>query len=214
MHSEYPYISKNEFLFNMMRLENILVSREDVETLSQRISTYSVTPQDIRKIDDMLNSLSYAQKQLSVPGLDTIKHINKLVVYGTVSDEKEGTIRKEGVKITNTEWKPPIPDEFQAEKIINNILGQDPDVPDITKAISLMIYLMKNQLFSDGNKRTAQFCANILVNADNLAISIPFTLQHEFTKMLILYYEEESKKEHLVQFLENNAVFRKDITWT
>ena len=53
-----------------------------------------------------------------------------------------------------------------------------------------MLYIMRKQMFLDGNKRTAMLAANAdMISSGCGIISIPVEQQHEFMGLLISFYE-------------------------
>ena len=67
-------------------------------------------------------------------------------------------------------------------------------------AIELLLYVMKKQLFLDGNKRTAVIFANHYLISKGLGlIVIPAELVPEFKNHLINYYED--KNQSIIEFL-------------
>ena len=76
---------------------------------------------------------------------------------------------------------------------------------DITKTIDILLYVMKKQLFLDGNKRTAVIFANhYLISHGKGIIVIPAELVPEYKKLLIDYYE--GKNEDIIKFLYNKCL--------
>ena len=62
------------------------------------------------------------------------------------------------------------------------------------------------QLFLDGNKRTAIIFANhyLITHALGLIV-VPSELVDEYKKILVSYYEDENKKEDISNFLKNKC---------
>ena len=59
-----------------------------------------------------------------------------------------------------------------------------------------MLYLMRKQMFLDGNKRTAMLAANAEMIASGCGIiSIPIEQQRDFMDLLIRYYESNDMEE-------------------
>ena len=53
-----------------------------------------------------------------------------------------------------------------------------------------MLYLMRKQMFLDGNKRTSMLAANqVMISNVKGIISIPIEYQRDFTGLLVKYYE-------------------------
>ena len=68
------------------------------------------------------------------------------------------------------------------------IMDRKEDVIETT--IELLLYVMKSQLFLDGNKRTAVLFANhYLMSQGYGLIVVPAELIEEYKKHLICYYE-------------------------
>ena len=85
---------------------------------------------------------------------------------------------------------PPLPIEFKVKEDIDAILSSGKEKIDI--AIELILYVMKTQIYNDGNKRTAVIFANhyMIANALGLII-IPYDRVGEFKQKLVLYYEDK-----------------------
>ncbi len=102
-----------------------------------------------------------------------------------------------------TSWKPDMPMESQIKEELAGILAM-PEPTD--RAITLMLYLMRKQMFLDGNKRTAMLAGNQVMIANGCGIlSIPIEIQPEFTKMLVEYYESGEMKA-LKQFVYDGCI--------
>ena len=82
---------------------------------------------------------------------------------------------------------------------LDKILNLNNDVIDVT--IELLLYVMKKQLFLDGNKRTAVIIANHYLISHGGIIVVPAELVSEYKKLLILYYEDRS--DDIKLFLKN-----------
>ena len=65
---------------------------------------------------------------------------------------------------------------------------------------------MKKQLFLDGNKRNAIIFANhhLISHALGLIV-VPAEHVKEYKKVLVSYYEDESKKSDIVNFLKEKC---------
>jgi len=68
-------------------------------------------------------------------------------------------------------------------------------INDVDKAIELLLYTMKKQIFIDGNKRTAVIYSNhYLISKGKGIMAIPAELTEEFKDLLISYYEGKEEK--------------------
>ena len=198
-------ITKEEYIYNMLRLEGISVKKESMPFVLRRISTNDVKPSDIPKIDNILKGFSYSITSEHLFSYKEICRINSIVDYGR-DDCSEGKLRKEQISITGTHWKPPIPNEMQVKEHIDAIINLS---DHIKRAVELMLYLMKAQLFCDGNKRTAQLFSAELLKSHSLVISIPFCIQRDFCNLLIKYYEDENSENEIKDFIYTKAIFER-----
>ncbi|WP_241693180.1 Fic family protein [Ligilactobacillus salivarius] len=86
------------------------------------------------------------------------------------------------------DFVPPDVDEQAEEKYLQELL-ENKDKSATEKSIELMYHLMRNQIFWDGNKRTATLIANkyMIDNGVGL-INIPLDYWDEWNKLISDYY--------------------------
>lgn len=114
-----------------------------------------------------------------------------------------GFLRNVPVTIGGTSWRPDIPIESQIKEELFGIhnIGNPTD-----RAITLMLYLMRKQLFLDGNKQTAMLAGNqVVISSGCGVISVPIEQQREFTTMLVQFYESNDM-EPLKAFVYDNCI--------
>lgn len=107
---------------------------------------------------------------------------------------------------------PPVRNPEGAEGSIHRILDGKSGWTE--KALNLMLYLVKQQLFYDGNKRIAMMAANkVLISHGCGVLTVAQDQQERFFELLEAYDEDESKKEELKLFLYDKCLdeFRKSI---
>lgn len=115
-----------------------------------------------------------------------------------------GELRVSDVNIGGTTWKPEIPDMDRISEKIEGIMQQE--ISTTEKAIELMLFLMRGQIFYDGNKRVAQLAANqVMIQNGKGIISIPVEHQKQFFIMLVKYYETNQMDE-IKEFVYENAI--------
>ena len=118
--------------------------------------------------------------------------INKLVEEGFYYSA--GKIRNVPVTIGGTIWKPDLPIESVIKEELEEIFHKQMD--EIDRAIELLLYTMKKQIFIDGNKRTSVIYSNhYLISNGKGIIVIPAELTEKFKDLLIPYYEGKDEKE-------------------
>ena len=112
-------------------------------------------------------------------------HLNHVV--GSNLFYRSGYIRQVPVQIGGTKWTPEMPIESAIREEMTEILHNDNPTD---RALTLMLWAMRRQMFLDGNKRTAMLAANqILIQNGGGIISIPVELQDQFRRKLIQFYE-------------------------
>lgn len=131
-------------------------------------------------------------------------HLNK-IVGGDNLIINAGFIRKVPISIEGTSWKPDIPIESKIKEEIIDVL----EIEEPTeRAITHMLYLMRKQMFSEGNERTSMLATNQIMIANGCGIiSISIEYQPEFTKMLVDFYETGNMKKIKIFVYENGIDF-------
>lgn len=118
--------------------------------------------------------------------------INKIIGSDNVTPYP-GYMRTTDVKMSGTEWVPEIPNEITVKEQLEEIKK----IENATEqAITLMLYLMRSQIFYDGNKRTAMLAANQVMIYNGVGIiSIPLEEQKNFRNELVKFYETNDMSE-------------------
>ena len=135
------------------------------------------------------------------PNYSVLNTINRLVEEGFYYSA--GELRTTPVKIGGTTWEPELPIESEIKKDIDTITNKKKSHIDI--AIELLLYVVRKQMFLDGNKRTSVIFANhYLISKGKGLIVIPVDLADYYKKLLIDYYETNNSKE-ITKFLKEQC---------
>ena len=130
--------------------------------------------------------------------------INRLVEEGFYYTA--GKIRNVPVTIGGTKWTPEIPIESVIKEELEEIFKSKKS--DVDKAIELLLYIMKKQIFIDGNKRTAIiFINHYLVSHGKGIIVIPSEKTEYFKNLLISYYEGK-KSNDIKKFIKEKCYLK------
>ncbi len=147
-----------------------------------------MTPSDIEKVINLKHAWEFIMNKDVVcypSNYAILCQINELIEKGF--SYTAGKIRSVPVKIGGTDYISSIPFEDQVKQELQDILNQK-DVID--RAIDSLLYVMRKQIFLDGNKRTAVIFANhILIRNGKGLIVIPAEKVDEYKKILVNYYE-------------------------
>ena len=154
-----------------------------------------MTSEDIMKIVNLKHAWEFILNKnviLSNTNFTLLCEINKMVEEGFYYSA--GKVRNVPVTIGGTTWKPNLPIESVIKEELEKIFNDEMD--DIDRAIELLLYTMKKQVFIDGNKRTSViFCNHYLISKGKGIISIPAELTAKFKDLLISYYEGKDEKQ-------------------
>ena len=152
-----------------------------------------MTSEDIMKIVNLKHAWEFILNKnviLSDTNFALLCEINKMVEEGFYYSA--GKVRNVPVTIGGTTWKLELPIESIIKEELERIFNSEMD--DVDRAIELLLYTMKKQIFIDGNKRTSVIYSNhYLTSKGKGIIVIPTELTEEFKDLLIPYYEEKDK---------------------
>ena len=176
-------------IYKQAILEGVATTFADTESIIEGGKVNNMTSDDILKIVNLKHAWEFILNKnviLSKTNFSLLCEINKLVEEGFYYTA--GKIRTVPVSIGGTTWMPGLPIESVIKEELDEIFNKELDC--VNKAIELLLYTMKKQIFIDGNKRTAIIFINhyLISNAKGL-ISIPAELTEEFKQLLIPYYE-------------------------
>lgn len=200
------YAKRNivDSIYSEARLEGIGVTYPDTQEIYEGRVVAGLSVEDTIKINNLKRAWHFVLDNIDYPlDLRFIRQINTEIGKGIIMDE--GQLRTFDVKIGGTSWKPDIPNETNAKTNIKTIMNNT-NTSSTEKAIDIMLYTMRSQMFTDGNKRTAQLAANkIMIENGTGIICIPIEKQTEFTTHLINFYESDNS--HTIKtFIYENCI--------
>ena len=173
-------------IYRSSRLEGIAVTFPDTQMIYEGKSVAGISVEDIVKINNLKHAWQFIFDSIDYPmDLLYIRQLNQEIGAGIVPNS--GLLRTSDVSIGGTTWKPDIPNAEVVIEELKNILC----IPSHTeRAVTILLYLMRSQLFYDGNKRVAQLAANQIMIQNGVGIlSIPVEHQKTFFEKLIEFYE-------------------------
>lgn len=198
--------------FNLTREQNVFVAKRNIVDYiwkSANLEGIRVTYPETQAIYDggivngltvdkiiAINNLKYSwQFILENDRIDydfkTLCHLHKLTCDKLVLDQNLGRIRTTPVNIGGTSWKPQFPIESQIKEELERLLNQ-PEKTETEIAIEIMLWIMRKQMFIDGNKRVAMLFANkIMIDNGCGIITISQENQSTFFEKLIKFYETD-----------------------
>ncbi len=182
-------------IYKQAILEGVATTFADTESIIEGGKVNNMTSEDILKIVNLKHAWEFILNKnviLSDTNFALLCEINKMVEEGFYYSA--GKVRNVPVNIGGTTWKPDLPIESVIKEELKEIF--DKKLDDIDRAIELLLYTMKKQVFIDGNKRTSVIYSNhYLISKGKGIIAIPAELTEEFKDLLIPYYEGKDVKQ-------------------
>ena len=176
-------------IYKQAILEGVATTFADTESIIEGGKVNNMTSEDILKIINLKHAWEFILNKnviLSNTNFALLCEINKMIEEGFYYSA--GKIRNVPVTIGGTRWTPDFPIESRIKEELEEIFNKEID--DIDKSIELLLYVMKKQIFIDGNKRTSVIFSNhYLISKGKGIIAIPAELTAEFKDLLISYYE-------------------------
>lgn len=188
-------------------LEGVATTFAETEAIIEGARVQGMTEKNIRKIVNMKHAWEFILDDdviVSVDDFALLSRINQLVEEGFYFNA--GKLRDVPVVIGGTDWRPEIPVESKVIDDLDQILNKK--VSDVDKAINLVLFVMRSQVFIDGNKRTAVIFANhFLVQRGLGLLYIPEDRAEEFKKLLVDFYKTE-KRTVISNFLKKYCLLK------
>lgn len=212
--------------FNLTKEQNVFVAKRNIVDYiwkSANLEGIGVTYPETQaiydggvvnglKLDEVIaiNNLKYAWEFiLENDGIEydykALCQIHKLTCEKLVLDSDLGRLRTTPVNIGGTKWQPQFPIESQIKEELEELLNQE-DKTKTAIAIEVMLWIMRRQMFIDGNKRVAMLFANKIMCDNGCGIiTIAQDLQPTFYEKLIKFYESGDNTD-LKEWIYNNCI--------
>ena len=190
-------------IYDQAVLEGVGTTFPDTEKIIENGVVKNAKAEDVQKIINLKHAWQFIlDKDVIQAPSDyyLASYIARLVTEGLLGLPDGGRIRGVPVTIGGSSYIPPLPFEDKVKQDIKDILNSD--LTDIDKAIELCLFVMKTQIYNDGNKRTAVIYANhyLIAKGQGLLV-IDYQKVSEFKKHLVNYYED--KDYSIKEFLKN-----------
>lgn len=187
---EFARSNMKQIIYDQAVLEGVSTTFPDTETIIDNGLVNNVSSVDVQKILNLKHAWEFVLDKdviLAPSNYYLASYIAKIVNEGFYQDG--GRIRGVPVTIGGSSYIPPLPIEAIVKESIDNITNNN---DKIGNAIELLLYVMKTQIYNDGNKRTAVIFANHYMISNGLGlIIIPYDKVQEFRELLVLYYENK-----------------------
>lgn len=189
---EFARANMKAIIYDQAILEGVSTTFPDTESIIDNGRVNNMMADDVQKILNLKHAWEFILNKdvvLAPSNYYLSSYIAKIVNEGFY--QEGGRIRGVPVTMGGSTYVPPMPIEFVVKEDINSIVSSGKEKIDI--AIDLILYVMKTQIYNNGNKRTAVIFGNhyMIANALGLII-IPYDKVSEFKEKLVLYYEDRN----------------------
>ena len=190
---DFARSNMKKIIYDQAVLEGVGTTFPDTEAIIENGVVKNLKAEDVQKILNLKHAWQFIlDKDVIQAPSDyyLASYIARLVNEGLLAIPDGGRIRGAPVTIGGSSYIPPIPFEDKVKQDIKDILNSN--LEDIDKAIELCLYVMKTQIYNDGNKRTAVIYANhYLISKGQGLLIIDFNKVDVFKEKLVNYYEDK-----------------------
>ncbi|MEG0998426.1 MAG: Fic family protein [Clostridiales bacterium] len=190
--------------WNMTKKENIFVAKRNIIDYiwkSANLEGIGVTYPDTETICDGMTVDGYTIKDTLA--VNNLKHAWMFVLDNIDYPMDYSFICKVNQIIGGTNWQPDLPDEDEIKEQLNFVLSIE---KPLERAVNLMLYCVRKQMFLDGNKRTSMLVANQIMIANGCGIiSVPLEKQRAFIDLLVSFYTSNNI-EDIAKFILDECI--------
>ena len=176
-----------ELVYNAGKFEGLNTTLLQTEEIIKYNRANNVAVNDVLTVVNLKRGFEMLLNDVQETLLETSKRINRIVAAEDALFP--GEIRTGGVEVSTIQGRyvPPMLTEDEIKNQYDEIMNQD--ISETEKALRLFLFIAKNQIFWDGNKRTALLTANKIMFSQGLGLlSIPETKFVKFNELLSNYY--------------------------
>ncbi len=179
-----------DYIWKSANLEGIGVTYPETQTIYDGGVVNGLTVDNIIAINNLKYAWEFILENEDIDyDYKSLCHLHKLTCDKLVLEQNLGKLRTAPVNIGGTSWKPQFPIESQIKEELEQLLKQN-DKSKTEIAIEIMLWIMRRQMFIDGNKRVGMLFANkIMIDNGCGIITISQENQKIFFEKLIKFYE-------------------------
>ena len=191
-----------DYIYSSANLEGISVTYPQTQAIYEGGEIEGLTTDEVVTINNLKHAWQFILETPDVPiNFNTLREIHKIVGANLIINC--GNLRSTPVKMGGTDWIPGFPIESQIKEELEELLKIENETE---RAITIMLWAMRRQMFLDGNKRTAMLFANkIMIDNGCGIIQIPVRKQGVFFEKLVRFYET-NEMEDLKNWIYENAI--------
>ncbi|WP_449260328.1 Fic family protein [Enterococcus casseliflavus] len=197
-----------ELVYNAGKFEGLNTTLLQTEEIIKYNRANNVAVDDVLTVVNLKRGFEMLLNDVQEPLLETSKRINRIVAAEDALFP--GEIRTGGVEVSTIQGRyvPPMLTDDEVEDQYDKILNQE--ISETEKALRLFLFISKNQIFWDGNKRTALLTANKIMFSKGVGLlSIPETIFAKFNELLSMYYNsnQSSDDSKILSFIHEECSY-------
>ena len=197
-----------ELVYNAGKFEGLNTTLLQTEEIIKYNRANNMAVDDVLTVVNLKRGFEMLLNDVQEPLLETSKRINRIVAAEDALFP--GEIRTGGVELSTIQGRyvPPMLTEDEVNNQYGEIMNQE--ISDTEKALRLFLFISKNQIFWDGNKRTALLTANKIMFSQGLGLlSIPENLFAKFNELLSMYYNsnQSSNESKILSFMHEECIY-------
>lgn len=194
-------------VYNAGKFEGLNTTLLQTEEIIKHNQANGVSVDDVLTVVNLKRGFEYIQVLQEDSLIEISKKINGIVAAEDALFP--GEIRTGGVEVSTLQGRyvPPKLSESQIIEEMNIVMCSE--ISTTQKALELFLFISKNQVFWDGNKRTALLTANkIMFNNSVGLFSIPEQHFLKFNELLSNYYNDSlDSKDKIMQYMYDYCIF-------
>ena len=197
-----------ELVYNAGKFEGLNTTLLQTEEIIKYNRANNVAVNDVLTVVNLKRGFEMLLNDVQEPLLETSKRINRIVAAEDALFP--GEIRTGGVEVSTIQGRyvPPMLTEDELKNQYDEIMNQE--ISETEKALRLFLFISKNQIFWDGNKRSALLTANKIMFSQGLGLlSIPESVFAKFNELLSMYYNSNQSSDELkiLSFIHEECIY-------
>ncbi|EGO9940132.1 MULTISPECIES: Fic family protein [Enterococcus] len=197
-----------ELVYNAGKFEGLNTTLLQTEEIIKYNRANNVAVDDVLTVVNLKRGFEMLLNDVQEPLIETSKRINRIVAAEDALFP--GEIRTGGLEVSTIQGRyvPPMLTEDEVKNQYDKILNQD--ISDTEKALRLFLFISTNQIFWDGNKKTALLTANKIMFSQGVGLlSIPETVFAKFNELLSMYdnSNQSSNESKILSFIHEECIY-------
>lgn len=197
-----------ELVYNAGKFEGLNTTLLQTEEIIKYNRANNVAVDDVLTVVNLKRGFEMLLNDVQESLVETSKRINRVVAAEDALFP--GEIRTGGLEVSTIQGRyvPPMLTDDEVKNQYDEIMNQE--MSETEKALRLFLFISKNQVFWDGNKRTALLTANKIMFRNGMGLlSVPESIFAKFNELLSMYYNsnQSSNESKILSFMHEECIY-------